>query len=161
MSYLPGEILRCRYPFTDVSGTKRRLAIVLADDGLDVVVLRVTSHPPRPGTPDVPVEDWAQAGLRQRSTVRLKPATLDSALIFGKAVGHLSPADWAAVQVALVRTWIEPVTVAYVTATMSLTGVPPVLLETLAVAAVRASVGAPGVSLEAIRAALPPDFSRS
>jgi hypothetical protein len=81
---------------------------------------------------------------------------LDPALIIGKAVGHLSAADWAAVQVALARTWLDPATVAYVAATMPLASLPPVLLEALTLAAVRAAAVTPGVPLAAVRAALPP-----
>jgi mRNA interferase MazF len=66
----PGEFWLADIPFTSGPGSKLRPVLVLWMDAADVVVAAVTSAPPRSKT-DVALHDWAAAGLRVASTVRL------------------------------------------------------------------------------------------
>jgi len=155
MPFQPGDVIRVRFPLADASGTLVRPAVVLADDGVDVIALRVTSHPPRLGTADVALRDWSLAGLLRPSTVRLKPAALSPSLVLG-SIGHLSPTDWAQVLRALLTEWIGRPAAAAFLATQSLAGLPAALIEALARVSLQAAVTTPGVDLAALRGLLPP-----
>jgi hypothetical protein len=65
-----GEIFICRFPFTSGAFSKPRPALVLFDFGQDAVIARITSVL-RSGRLDIPVADWAAAGLVKPSVVRL------------------------------------------------------------------------------------------
>jgi mRNA-degrading endonuclease toxin of MazEF toxin-antitoxin module len=62
----------------------------------DIVVAAITSHAPRVGM-DYALRDWAAAGLKLSSTLRMLLATLASARIL-LHVGHLTQRDWTEVQ---------------------------------------------------------------
>jgi len=92
-----GAIALARFPFTDLSGDKRRPVLIVSRDNdrrIDVVVCFITSVP-RTG-PDMAVIDATpDTGLKIRSTVRFdKLATLDKAVITGR-LGNAA-ADWLA-----------------------------------------------------------------
>lgn len=94
-----GSIVLARFPFTDLSGEKRRPALVVSRDNErrdDVVVCFITSVP-RTG-PDMAVLDPAPGtGLKTRSTVRFdKLATLEKSVIAGRL--GAAPAAWLTAQ---------------------------------------------------------------
>jgi hypothetical protein len=93
VAYCLGEVLLARVPFPDGSGVKKRPVLVVHDPGdADVLVVPVTSHPPRTAE-DLALNDWAGAGLRLPSTARLsKLATLGKATIF-RPMGRLISSD--------------------------------------------------------------------
>jgi mRNA interferase MazF len=66
----PGEFWIADIPFTSGAASKLRPVLVLWTDGADVVVAAVTSAQPRSKS-DVALQNWAGAGLRVASTVRL------------------------------------------------------------------------------------------
>ncbi len=70
MTVTPGELWVADITFTNGIGSKKRPVLVLWIDAADVVVAAVTSAAPRSAT-DVALQDWAEAGLRVSSTVRL------------------------------------------------------------------------------------------
>jgi len=88
-----GSIILTRFPFTDLSGDKRRPALVVSRDNhrrADLVVCFITSVP-RAG-PDV-AAIAPSTGLKVPSVVRFdKLATFDPAVIAGK-LGD-TPAAW-------------------------------------------------------------------
>jgi len=47
-----GDIVSVEFRFSDLQGEKRRPGLVLAADDIDVLLARLTTHPPR-GTSDV------------------------------------------------------------------------------------------------------------
>jgi hypothetical protein len=57
-----GEIYICLFPFTSGAISKPRPALVLFDMGADEVICRITSAG-RAGALEVPITDWAAAGL--------------------------------------------------------------------------------------------------
>ena len=92
MTMQAGEFWLADIPFTDGSASKIRPVLVLWLDGLDAVVAAVTSAAPRSPT-DVTLGDWAAAGLRVASTVRLaRLDCLEQSLLF-RWLGSLTPTD--------------------------------------------------------------------
>lgn len=93
--YAFGSIVLTRFPFTDLSGDKRRPALVVSRDNhrrADLVVCFVTSVP-RVGQDMAPIAPSPGTGLKVPSVVRFdKVATLDLAVIAGK-LGD-APSDW-------------------------------------------------------------------
>lgn len=92
-----GSIVLTRFPFTDLSGDKRRPALVVSRDNdrrTDLVVCFITSIP-RSGPDMAPLAALTGTGLKVSSVVRFdKLATLDRSVIAGK-LGE-APDDWLA-----------------------------------------------------------------
>lgn len=82
-----GSIVLTRFPFTDLSGDKRRPALVVSADNQrrsDLVVCFITSTP-REGPEMAPLPPLVGTGLKVLSVVRFdKLATLDRGVIAGK-----------------------------------------------------------------------------
>ena len=77
-----GDIVLLRFPFSDQVSFKRRPALVINDfnDG-DIIVCRITSQI-HSTLPDVMVVNWADAGLKLPSVIRVhKIATLDKEMV--------------------------------------------------------------------------------
>lgn len=86
-----GEIVLIPFPFTGLSGSKIRPAIVLYSNSLDVTVCFVTSEMKWKESFDFVVPPDETNGLKNLSLVRSgKIATIDKDLILGK-LGELSP----------------------------------------------------------------------
>lgn len=94
-----GSIVLARFPFTDLSGDKRRPALVVSCDNdrrSDLVVCFITSVP-RTGPDMASIAASADTGLKVPSVVRFdKIATLDRSVITGE-LGNAPPA-WLAAQ---------------------------------------------------------------
>ena len=94
-----GNIVLTRFPFTDLSGDKRRPALVVSRDNdrrSDLVVCFITSIQ-RSGPDMAPLAATAETGLKVASVVRFdKIATLDRSVIAGKL--GTAPADWLQAQ---------------------------------------------------------------
>lgn len=90
-----GTIVLTRFPFTDLSGDKRRPALLVSRDNQrrsDLVVCFITSVP-RTGPDMAPIGAGSGTGLKVPSVVRFdKVATLDRTVIAGK-LGD-APAAW-------------------------------------------------------------------
>ena len=90
-----GSIVLTRFPFTDLSGDKRRPALVISRDNdrrPDLVVCFITSVP-RSGPDMAAIAAAAGTGPKVSSVVRFdKLATLDRSVIASK-IG-VAPADW-------------------------------------------------------------------
>jgi mRNA interferase MazF len=93
-----GDVVLVAFPFTDLTTTKTRPALVISSDsfhraGLDVILAGITSKISK----DIPItdfllspEDQTSAGLPKPSLVRLgKIVTLDCRLV-RKKLGHIS-----------------------------------------------------------------------
>jgi mRNA interferase MazF len=92
MTIKPGEFWLAGIPYTDARASKIRPVLVLWIDGLDVVVVVVTSSAPRTVT-GVPLADWKTAGLRVASTARLaRLDCLEQSLLI-RHLGAVSSAD--------------------------------------------------------------------
>jgi mRNA interferase MazF len=91
------SIVLARFPFTDLSGQKRRPALVVSgdnDERTDIIVCFITSVP-RTSRDMAPIAATPETGLKVSSVVRFdKIATLEKAVISGK-IGS-APAAWLA-----------------------------------------------------------------
>lgn len=88
----PGEIWLAEIPFTTGVASKLRPVLILWTDAADVVVAAVTSATPRSAT-DVALQEWAAAGLRVVSTVRLSRLDSLEQSLLQRRLGVLVKAD--------------------------------------------------------------------
>lgn len=98
MSFNAFDVIVVPFPFTDISTTKRRPALVLSDAdhfnrhiGQSVLAM-ITSAKNSDWPLDVEISDLDSAGLTAASVVRMKLFTLDDRLIIRRA-GHLAAKD--------------------------------------------------------------------
>ena len=87
-----GEIWLADIPFTNGAASKVRPVLLLWEDAADVVVAAVTKAAPRSPT-DVPLSDWAKAGLVVASTVRLSRLDCLEQPLLRRRLGVVSQAD--------------------------------------------------------------------
>lgn len=84
------------FPFSDLQTFKRRPGLVLVGGEMDLLVARITTHPPRDPS-DIAMQRWSEIGLPRASTIRLtKLATIDQRLVHHQ-IGRLHPDDGRAV----------------------------------------------------------------
>jgi len=90
-----GDIVLITFPFTDLSGSKLRPAVILADTNLDITVCFITSQIGWQEPTDVSMQPNSTNGLRKQSLIRTsKIATLDKTLAKG-LLGKLSQNELA------------------------------------------------------------------
>jgi mRNA interferase MazF len=99
--YQRGDIVLLPFPFTDLSATRTRPAVVVSVDGFhqetgDMMVAMITSVP-RTSSYDYELQDWQAANLLRPSWVRAKLATLSPSLVRYRP-GRLSDADLSEVE---------------------------------------------------------------
>lgn len=106
MSYEKWEIILVPFPFTDLSQSKRRPALIVSpntyNQSQDVVIAYVTSEKTsekRMG--DYSLQKWQEAGLPKPSLVRMKFATLQKTMII-KKLGKLAREDSDALEQNLI-----------------------------------------------------------
>lgn len=85
MAYQKGDVVLVPFPFADARATKARPALVLNDKSYEqstgnVILAQITSQAVKFPS-DYALTDWAKAGLKKPSIVRLKLATLAAALV--------------------------------------------------------------------------------
>ena len=79
-----GDVVLIIFPFTDLSGSKLRPAVILAETLLDLTVCFITTQLQWQETTDVPLLPTTLNGLRKQSLIRTsKIATLDKVLAKG------------------------------------------------------------------------------
>ncbi len=90
-----GAIVLTDFPFTDLTASKRRPALVISTDNdrrTDVVVAYITSVP-RSDSDAMAIAPTARTGLKVKSSVRFdKVATINKNIIAGR-IGDADP-DW-------------------------------------------------------------------
>ena len=99
--YQRGDIVLLPFPFTDLSATRTRPAVVVSVEGFqqetgDIMVAMITSVP-HTGAYDYQLQDWQAANLLRPSWVRAKLATLSPSLVRYRP-GRLSDADLSEVE---------------------------------------------------------------
>jgi mRNA interferase MazF len=88
-----GDIVLVTFPFTDLSGSKLRPAVILASVQSDITVCFITTHTAVPESTDVAVSPDVNNGLHKPSLIRTsKIATLDKILAKG-LLGTLDQSD--------------------------------------------------------------------
>ena len=87
---IKGDIVLITFPFTDLSGSKLRPAIILAVNKLDITVCFITTQIAFAELTDMEINPTQQNGIKKTSLVRIsKIATLDKLLAKG-LIGQLS-----------------------------------------------------------------------
>jgi mRNA interferase MazF len=100
----PGDVVLVNFP--GVEGIKRRPAIVISSQTYhatrpDVIVELITTRiAVANGPTDCLLEDWEEAGLRQRSAFRTYLATMLQVDVIAR-IGRLSDRDWKSVCVSV------------------------------------------------------------
>ncbi len=104
MSFSRGEVVLLPIPFTDLTSRKVRPAVVIGSAARtgDLFVVPVSSHLQNV---DVPLADWAAAGLNVSCGVKSQIATVESRLVL-KVIGRLSAKDHEALERQL-RSWLK------------------------------------------------------
>ena len=88
-----GEIVLITFPFTDLSGSKLRPAVILSETSIDLVVSFITTQIGWQEPTDVLLLPNAENGLKKQSLIRTgKIATLDKSLAKG-LLGKLTSID--------------------------------------------------------------------
>lgn len=93
MAYQFGDVFLVPIGFSDATSQKKRPVLIVHDTGdADVLVVPITSHPPR-SFEDVPLPNWRAAGLRLPSTARMsKLATVAKSTLL-RQLGALTNDD--------------------------------------------------------------------
>src|SRR5947207_1007008 len=101
----PGDVVLVRFPFTDLSSSKKRPALVLSPPQFstqysDIVVLALTSQDPADGT--LALTSWQEAGLPKPTWIKPLLATLSAGIVV-RRLGVVAQADFPRVNAALRR----------------------------------------------------------
>lgn len=97
-----GDIILIPFPFTDMSGAKKRPALVLASVEKNLIVVMLTSQI-RKRKHEIPITNWQKAGLIRETVIRVdRIYTIDFSLVNQK-VGSLEKEDFKNVKKAVVK----------------------------------------------------------
>jgi mRNA interferase MazF len=93
------DVVRVPFPFTDMAAVKKRPALVLSKRTFNAasghtVMAMITKRANNAWPQDYDVQQWAQAGLRLPSWIRMKMFTIENSLIVDQ-LGALQAADVA------------------------------------------------------------------
>jgi mRNA interferase MazF len=100
-----GDIILVTFPFTDLSGSKLRPALVLFSSNEDVTVAFITTNLKEIGLGDMILKVNPTNGLKKESLLKLnKIATLDFELVMGR-IGNLSESELKGVDKKLIETF--------------------------------------------------------
>lgn len=105
-NYSKNDVVLIRYPFSDLSGSKVRPAIVVSEDhpSQDLFVAALTSRTDRLLPGEFLPGDWVAAGLNVPTAFKRGLFTVHANLIV-KAVGRIAEADSQRIQTSL-REWL-------------------------------------------------------
>ena len=100
-TYSRGRVIVVEVPFSDLSGTKRRPALIISSEGFhgdlpDVIVCPISSRPryfERPGPGDLPLQQWKRAGLRYPSAARVSKVVSVSKKTIVRGLGRVASRD--------------------------------------------------------------------
>lgn len=106
-NYSRNDIVLVRFPFSDLTGSKVRPAVIVSGRHLskDLIIVPLTSKTTSLLTGEFVLSDWTQAGLNVPSAVKRGIFTSHQNLVM-KVVGRLSVADAERVEDSL-RGWLE------------------------------------------------------
>ncbi len=93
-SYSKNEVILVRYPFSNLSGSKVRPAIIVNDShaSQDVIIVPLTSKVSPLLAGEFVLEDWKSAGLNVPSAAKRGLYTVHQSLVI-KSIGKLSDRD--------------------------------------------------------------------
>jgi mRNA interferase MazF len=110
MAFDAGDVVLVPFPYRDRQAERTRPAVIVSAQAYkqhgDLIVAAITSHPSH--TPyDYALTDWAAAGLRLPSTVRMLLATMAQSRVVLQ-VGRLTALDWSQVQAHVLSLFAWP-----------------------------------------------------
>ncbi len=93
-SYSKGEVILVKYPFSDLSGSKVRPAVVInaAHTSQDILIVPLTSKTGSLLAGEFVLADWKKAGLNVESAVKRGIYTVQQNLV-AKRIGKLCGTD--------------------------------------------------------------------
>lgn len=105
-SYSKNEVILVRYPFSNLSGSKVRPAIVVNDShtSQDVIIVPLTSKVSPLLAGEFVLADWKIAGLNVPSAAKRGLYTVHQTLVM-KSIGKLSDMDAGSLEHSL-RDWL-------------------------------------------------------
>jgi mRNA interferase MazF len=105
-NYFRHDIVLVRYPFTDLSGSKIRPAVVVSSShpSTDLMLTALTSQTASLLPGEFVLNEWRQAGLHVPSAAKRGVFTLDESLPL-KRLGRLSASDGNALDKSL-KQWL-------------------------------------------------------
>jgi mRNA interferase MazF len=97
MIFKPFDIVELPFPFSDLSSSKKRKALVISSQSFNkanqaATVAMITSRTNSEWIGDVGIVHWHSVGLKKPCYIRLKFFTADLS-IFNRKVGELHPQD--------------------------------------------------------------------
>lgn len=109
-----GEVWLVRFPFTDLSSTKLRPALVWVVHGEDAIVMGIFSRVPAGALRKTWVRieaghpTFSQTGLKKTSLLKAEKIAIVHESVFQKKLGRLPPDIMALVQEALKKAFLTP-----------------------------------------------------
>ena len=105
-SYSRNEVILVNYPYTDLSGTKVRPAVVVQKPHAspDVLIVPLTSRTTNLRSGEFVLADWTAAGLHVSTAAKRGIYTIHPSLVV-KRLGKLSPQDGRQLNQSL-RDWL-------------------------------------------------------
>lgn len=105
-NYSKNSIILVRYPFSDLSDSKVRPAVIVsaAHISRDIIIVPLTSKTSSLLLGEFVLSDWSAAGLNVPTAVKRGLYTIESQLII-KVIGRLSKADVQKLQNSL-QSWL-------------------------------------------------------
>lgn len=102
----PGDVVLVRFPFTDLSTTKLRPAVVLATHGDDLTILGIFSGPPQPPQPTWIVlssqeRTFSETGLKITSVIKAERIAVIEQSVVVRKLGSLSTSQMEKVKAAV------------------------------------------------------------
>lgn len=106
-SYSKNEIILVRYPFSDLTATKVRPAVIVGvlDRSSDLLIVPLTSRTTQLALGEFVLTDWRGAGLNLPSAIKRGVYTVHASLIL-KSIGHLTQPDAQQTKLSL-RQWLD------------------------------------------------------
>lgn len=106
MTARPGDVVLVRFPFTDLTTSKLRPAVVLAARGRDLIIVGVFSSPPQtPESTWIPLSSgdpaFSQTGLRTTSTIKAERIAVVEQSIVVRRLGFLTSSQMDALRRAV------------------------------------------------------------
>ncbi|QQK78971.1 type II toxin-antitoxin system PemK/MazF family toxin [Salicibibacter cibi] len=97
MTYKQGDIILIPFPFSDLTGNKKRPALILNKPNVNkqsLLICMMISSVHRHTSSDIPILEWNEAGLLKPSVVRVnKIFTIDGSMVL-KRLGCLNQNDF-------------------------------------------------------------------
>lgn len=106
-SFNSGDIILVPFPFSNLSGEKKRPALVLAvaERWGELVCVMLTSSPK--GCNEVPLKQWKEAGLPKRTVARVhRLFTIEERIVI-KKIGRAEPKDFKEILSSVVAAMIR------------------------------------------------------